>query len=188
MTVAAGPFAVAALLLVLAGIAKARRPADTVVALRAAGLPATSVLVRAGALAEVAIGGSALASGDRATAILVALSYAAFTLFVVTALRRATPLASCGCFGKPDTPPTWTHVVITGAATCAAIVVAADPTAGLPDVLKSQPYTGLPFVLLLLCGTLLAYVAMSTLPRTSTLLRDAKAARTPAEDQSWGTT
>ena len=182
MTVAAGPFAVAALLLVLAGVAKARRPADTVVALRAARVPASSALVRAGALAELTVGIAALVNGSRATAVLVALSYAAFTAFVVMALRRSTPLASCGCFGKPDTPPTWTHVVITTAATFAALVVAADPGAGLPDVLKRQPYAGVPFVLLLLCGTLLAYVAMSTLPRSSTLVRDARSGRSGSWD------
>jgi hypothetical protein len=177
VTVAAGPFAIAALLLVLAGVAKALAPRDTATALRAAGLPAPEALVRAGALAEVGVGVAALVAGDRISAALVAASYAAFTAFVVRALRRDTPLASCGCLGRADTPPTWIHVAIDVAATAAAVAVVADPGAGLPDVLPGQPLAGVPFVLLVACGVALAHAAMSSLPRTLALVREASAGR-----------
>ena len=48
-------------------------------------------------------------------ALLVAASYAAFTAFVLLARSRGGVLASCGCFGRADTPPTTTHVVVTAA-------------------------------------------------------------------------
>jgi hypothetical protein len=171
VTVAAGPFAIAAALLVLAGAPKVVRPRDTVNALRAAGIPAPNVFVRVLAFAEVAIGIDALVRGNRPSAVLVALSYSVFTVFVLLALRRSTPLASCGCFGRDDTPPTWIHVAIDAAAVVAAVAVAVDPGVGLPDVLRDQPLAGVPFVILLVSGTFLAYLALSALPRLMVLVR-----------------
>ena len=46
------------------------------------------------------------------TAALVALSYLCFFGIVAVARRRGGPLATCGCFGRPDTPPTALHLVI----------------------------------------------------------------------------
>lgn len=171
MTVAAGPFAIAAALLVLAGAPKVLRPRATVNALRAAGIPAPGVLVRAAAFAEVAIGVDALVRGSRPSAVLVACSYALFTGFVVIALHRSTPLASCGCFGRDDTPPSWLHVGIDLAAVVTAVVVALDPGAGVPDVIRDQPLAGVPFLVLVACGTFLAYEALTALPRLLALVR-----------------
>jgi hypothetical protein len=172
VTVAAGPFAIAAALLVLAGAPKVVRPRDTVNALRAAGIPAPHVFVRIAAVAEVAIGVDALVNGNRPSAVLVALSYAAFTGFVVVALRRSTPLASCGCFGRADTPPSRLHVAVDAGAVAAAVAVAVDPGVGLPDVVRDQPLAGVPFLILVVCGTFLAYLALSALPRLLVLIRD----------------
>jgi hypothetical protein len=171
MTAAAGPFAIAAALLVLAGAPKIVRPRDTVNALRAAGIPAPNVFVRIVAFAELAIGVDALVNGNRASAVFVALSYTAFTVFVVVALRRSTPLASCGCFGRDDTPPSWIHVAVDAGAVVAAVAVAAEPGVGLPAVVRDQPLAGVPFLLLLVCGTFLAYLALSALPRLMVLVR-----------------
>jgi hypothetical protein len=38
--------------------------------------------------------------------------YVAFSIWIVVALRSDAPLASCGCLGKPDTPPTVAHLVM----------------------------------------------------------------------------
>ena len=65
------------------------------------------------ALGEAALGLAAVLVGGRLTALLVAGSYAAFTAFVLLARARGGVLASCGCFGRADTPPTTTHVVVT---------------------------------------------------------------------------
>jgi hypothetical protein len=171
VTLAAGPFAIAATLLAAGGAAKALRPADTANALRTMRLPSSPLLVRVGGVVEAAVGAAALAVGDRTTAVLLALSYLAFAGFVVLALRRGAPISSCGCFGKADTPPSRVHVAINLGAVAAAVAVAVQPGAGLPDVLGRQPLAGIPFVLLLACGVGLVFLALSSLPRTMALVR-----------------
>jgi len=166
MTVAAGPFLIAAMLLVLGGVLKARHPIDTANALRGIGVPAGPRLVRAGAVAETAIGIWAVAVGDGAAAVVVALSYGVFAVFVAVALLRRAPIASCGCFGKADTPPSLVHLGVNAGAITAAVVVAFDPGVGLPDVFAEQPLAGIPMLLLIGTGAFLAIVAMSSLPRT----------------------
>jgi hypothetical protein len=162
---AAGPFLIAATLLAVGGLLKAAHPSDTANALRAVGLPGAPLLVRVGGAAEAAVGLAALATGGRAAAALLAVSYTAFAAFVLVALRHGTPLASCGCFGKDDTPPTRLHAVLNAGAAVAGVAVALDPGAGLVDVMGSQPLAGVPFVLLLACGVGLAYLALTSLPR-----------------------
>lgn len=116
----AGPFLAAAALLVLAGAQKVADPQPLVRALRSTGLRLSPLVVRAFAAAEVAVGLAGLLTGSRAAAVAVGLSYAAFTGFVLLALARGGVLASCGCFGKADTPPTRTHAALTaGFALCA---------------------------------------------------------------------
>ena len=129
------------------------------------------MLVRVGGVAEAAVGVAALAFGDRVSAALLALSYLAFAAFVVLALRRGAPISSCGCFGKADTPPSRVHVAINLGAVAAGVAVAVQPGAGLVHVLASQPLAGVPFVLLLACGVGLAFLALSSLPRTMALVR-----------------
>jgi hypothetical protein len=166
MTLAAGPFAIAAALLVAGGAAKAARPGDTANALGAVGLPRSALLVRVGGLSEAAVGVAALTFGNRGTAVLVAVSYAAFAVFVTVALRTGAPIASCGCFGKADTPPTRLHVAVNLGAVAAAVAVAVQPSAGLGVVLPRQPLAGVPFVLLVACGVGLCFLLLSSLPRT----------------------
>ena len=171
MTIASGPFVIAAILLVLGGVLKGLRPGDTANALRGVGVPMGSVAVRLGGIAEAGIGIWALVTADRAAATLVALSYLGFTVFVLVALLRDAPIASCGCFGKEDTPPSWVHVGVNLTAVVAAVIVAVDPGAGLADVLADQPLAGIPFLLLTATGTFLAFLALTALPRTEALVR-----------------
>lgn len=161
----AGPYLAAALLLVAAGLAKVRRPADTSIALRRAGLPLPEWAVRAGAGAEVAAGCWALTSG-RAAAGLVALSYLGFAGFVSLALRRGSPVSSCGCFGKPDSPPTVSHVVLNLAAAATAAWAAFHAHAGAVTLLGHRPLVGVPLVLLTGAVAYLAYLVMGVLPKT----------------------
>jgi hypothetical protein len=114
--VAAGPFLAVAGLLVVAGLPKLADPLPLVRALRASGVPAGRLLVRAFAAAEVAVGGWALVAPGRLNAALVAAAYLVFTAFVGQVRTRGGVLASCGCFGKPDTPATRTHLVLTAVA------------------------------------------------------------------------
>jgi hypothetical protein len=131
MDVVAAPYLAAALLLVVAGVAKALDPLSLVRALRAAGLTVRAPLlmrfVRVAAVFEAAVGAAAIVAPSRTTALAVAASYAGFTLFVLQALRTGSPLASCGCFGKVDTPPTRLHAIVTGVLAMLALVAAGRP-------------------------------------------------------------
>jgi hypothetical protein len=174
MTVMAGPFAVAAALLAIGGAMKAYHPDDTANALRGVGLPGWPGLVRVGGVVEVVIGVSALVTGGTVSAALVALSYLGFLGFVLVALRRDVPIASCGCFGKVDTPPSRVHVGVNLVAVTSAIIVAFDPGVGIVDTVRGQPLAGIPYVLLIGVGVSLVFVALSTLPRMLALVPNAR--------------
>lgn len=108
-------------LLVLAGAQKAVAPMPLVRALRSVGPRVPRDAVRAAAALEALVGLAALVDGRRATSLAVAASYAVFTGFVLLARQRGGVLASCGCFGKADTPPTATHAALTGLLAAAAL-------------------------------------------------------------------
>lgn len=111
--VVAGAFGAACLLLLAGGAAKVVDPGRTAGALAALGWPASPGSVRAGAAFEAVLGALGLAVGGPVVAAIVALSYLAFTAFVVAALRADTPVGSCGCVGAVDTPPSGAHAVST---------------------------------------------------------------------------
>lgn len=160
----AGPFLAAAGLLVVAGVPKVLDPLPLVRALRAAGLPVGRHLVRGFAVVEVALGAWALLAPGRYAAGLVAAAYLAFTAFVARVLTRGGVLGSCGCFGKPDTPATRTHLVLTALASLTALAVAVDPPSAVwADVDGAMAATaGFAVVL-----GFLAWQVMAVLPTTS---------------------
>jgi hypothetical protein len=161
---AAGPFLAVAGLLVVAGVPKLVDPLPLVRALRAAGMPAGRLLVRGFAVAEVAVGGWALVAPGRLSAALVAAAYLVFTLFVARVLSQGGILGSCGCFGKPDTPATRTHLALVAAATVTAALVTIDPPAGVWADVDTAALTtaGLAVVI-----AFLAWQVMAVLPTTS---------------------
>ncbi len=166
----AGPYAVVAALLVVAGALEVHRPDSTVGALRALGARVPAFVVRAGAFAGAVLGALALV-GDGGTlgsvvGGLVAVAYLAFAGFVALALLRDSPIASCGCFGRDDTPPSVTHIVLNLAAAAVAVAVAVRPGSGIPGVVADQPGLGIPFVLMTAGCGFLVYLAFTRLPRT----------------------
>jgi hypothetical protein len=165
MTALALAFAVAGVLLVVGGVSKAALPHDTARAFGMVGLPSSPVVVRAGAVMEIAVGASALVLGARPLAALVAASYSGFTAFVVVALARGSPLSTCGCVGRSDTPPTMIHVALDAALALVALVAAVEGDLGLVDVLPDQPGGGVPFLAVLVIGTALAYVLLTKVGR-----------------------
>ncbi len=164
-----GPAAIAAGVLVVAGVAKTLRPGDTARALEAARLPGGSGLVRVGALVEAGLGGWALVSAAPAPMLAVAGSYAGFAIFLVVAMARGLPVSSCGCFGEPDVPPTWLHVGVDVAAGIAAMGAAVSKAPTVATVLADQPAAGLPYAALLVVGLLLTVLALTRLPRLRAL-------------------
>ena len=168
MDVFAGPFLAAAALLVLAGAAKAADPLPLVRALTSAGLsgraPRLAPWVRVAAAGEAALGVWAIASGSRAAALAVAGSYAGFTGFVLLARARGGVLASCGCFGKADTPPTVTHAVVTAAAAAVALAVAVRPYGDLSGLLAGSPAGGVALLAATAAVAVTAYAVLAVLP------------------------
>jgi len=171
MDALAGPYLASAALLGVAGAAKLLDPLSLVRALRSAGLPLRQALaaplVRLVALAELALGVLAVLTGSALAAAGVAVSYAAFTAFVLVALRRGGVLASCGCFGKADTPPTATHVVVTGALALVAAAVAVRPLGSLPDLLGDAPGAGVPLLVATAAVAVTCYLVLALLPGLS---------------------
>jgi hypothetical protein len=93
------------------------------------------MLVRFLGAAELAVGTSAFLFDSRATYSFVAAAYLVFTTFIGWALYTNQPLASCGCFGIPETPAMASHVLLTLAATGVTASAAADGS--LPGPLAS---------------------------------------------------
>jgi hypothetical protein len=163
-------------LLVVAGAAKAARPVDTARALIQAiplvRLERMAHLVRLAAAGECALGVAGLILPRPPIAAAVALSYAAFAVFVFIAYRRGGPLATCGCFGTPDTPPTVVHIVINVGLAASAIVVAASGRSGsVLDILRGQPWHGIPLVAVSAVCAWLIVLALSPLARLSAARR-----------------
>jgi hypothetical protein len=160
----AGPYLAAAALLLVAGAPKVVKPGTAVLALRSARLPAAAWLVRLLGAVEVVVGTAAITVGGVAPAALVAGSYAGFAAFVAVALARGGVISSCGCFGKPDTPPTRLHMVMNLSAAAVAGAVAVEPLGGVGSVLADQPLAGVPFLALTTVCVWLAYLALTALP------------------------
>ena len=174
-----GPFLAISALLAVAGATKIVRPKYTVGALRAAGLPASNSLVRLLGLAEVGTGLAAIWTGASLWAGAIGIFYLGFALFVIYALRSGIPIASCGCFGSPDTPPNVGHVVLDLTATAVALAVAIDPIGswvGLPGV---EIWTAVAFLLFSGATVYLLYAIVNVLPQRSSQSRQATVRLSP---------
>lgn len=171
MNAALGPYAIAAALLVVAGVAKALRPHDTAVAMRGVGIPSSAWLVRVGGALEVGVGLVALSVRGRVPAALVLASFALFLTFVVVALVRGLPIASCGCFGKADTPPDLLHASVNAGAALTASALVVDPGLAPFDLLRADGFDGVAFALLVLVGVAAALLVLTVLPRALVLAR-----------------
>jgi hypothetical protein len=169
-----GVYFVACGLLVAAGAAKALRPADTARAIvllvpdwvpLSKSLRVTRLAVRVGALGEATLGAVALLFPRPLTAALVAASYALFVCVVVYARSRGGALATCGCFGRPDTPATRVHVGVNVVLFVTAALVALRPpdATSLFILLGHQPWLGLPLLFVSAVGVWVTYLALSPL-------------------------
>jgi hypothetical protein len=114
------PFAVAALVLCAAGVAKLRSPRGAVRALSVVGVPAGAGRVQALAVVELAVGGWALVRPSAGLAGALALLYASFCGFSLLLARHH---AACGCFGARDAPASGVQSALS--AVLAGVAVAA---------------------------------------------------------------
>lgn len=163
-----GPVVVAAGLLAAAGAPKIARPVPAVGALRSVGVRVPRVAVRVFGAAETVLGLVVLLAGGRVATALVAASYAGFTGFVAVALRRGGAVSSCGCVGRADTPPTVTHLAVTGGlAVLTAAGAATGAPAGIPASLSHSPGPTVAVLVLAAVAGWFAWLALAELPRLS---------------------
>lgn len=190
MSIVAGPVWAALALLVVASAPKVTHPFDTLRALRLAGLRLPPAAVRLFGALEAFIGTVGLLTGHPAFLAVAALSYLGFTGFVGLALIRRTPLASCGCFGKADTPPTRLHAVLVAlfALVLAAGTLADPATVGLLAQVDSDPVATLLTAAFagLICW--FAYLAMTALPTLTVAPPSPEASSAPDPSQLTGGT
>jgi hypothetical protein len=146
--------AIFSLLLILTGVAKIRSPHDVARAIGALGLPTWTALGVLIGAAEVAVGALALFAGPGLW--VQGLLYAGFAGWIFLALRRDVPLASCGCLGKDDTPPTWAHLVMNLIAVGVSLAAAAEGPVRLIDGLGSVAQLAV-----VAAGVFLAYIVLT---------------------------
>jgi hypothetical protein len=148
-------------LLVVTGVPKLRHPGPTITALRAVGAGWVGArTVRLLAAVEISCGASAVVLGGRWSDAAVGVVYTGFSAFLLRALT--TPLASCGCTGRDDTPPTALHLLLTVTfAACAAAAVVAGGRTGLVSV--AQATSTAPAVALASFAVLTAWLGWSVL-------------------------
>ena len=98
-------------------------------------------------------------------AALVAASYVVFAGVVAFARSRGGALASCGCFGTPDTPATLLHVAVDLVFAFAAVFVAASAPSGgtILTALGHEPLHGAVLLMVSAVGAWLSYLTLSTL-------------------------
>jgi len=173
MDVATALFAAAAVLLIIAGMAKVMRPSTTADMLLSLGVREVGYLRRERVavvlgIVETGIGIGALTIGGPVAAATVGVFYVGFAAAVLRALSVGA--VSCGCFGRVDAPPSWLHVVGNTAFAAASFVAIAGSTP--VEVMDDQRAGGIGFVVLVGVLAGLALVMFTALP-------EALAARRP---------
>lgn len=160
----AGLLAAYALLLVVSGFMKILQPKYTVGALNAARLPSSISLVYVLGTSEIAIGLFVVMEGGPISAAALTALYLGFAGFVVYALRNRLPIASCGCFGKSDTPPSSIHLVLNSTAVVAGIAGVLVPLGPWAGLVGEEIGVLLPFISFVVATVYLLYATMAVLP------------------------
>ena len=145
--------AIFSVVLLLTGLRKIQRPGDTSRALSALGLPNWTIVGVLIGIAEVTVGALALATSWDVGLLAQGVLYVLFTSWVAWALVKDAPVESCGCLGKPDTPPYLGHLILDSLA-----AVVSFAAIGSPSVLFEGAFWNLVAQLVLLvAGVLLAW-------------------------------
>ena len=162
----------AALLLIVAGLAKILRPVPAAELLASFGLPEVTAAVVVIGVVESAVGVLSLAVGGPLLAVATGTLYVGFIVVVSRAL--ATGAGSCGCFGRIDSPPSWIHVVGNAVFAVASFIAAAGRTP--EQVMADQPANGIGFVLAAGVTAGLALAAFTAVPEALAARRSTRSA------------
>lgn len=117
-----GPFAVAAIVVAVAGVSKLRAPGVATAALHELGLPSAAWIARGLGAAELALAVWCLIDPGLAAAATLGCCYLAFAL---TSLALARRRAACGCFGEHEHPASLGQSAISGALAAVCFAAAA---------------------------------------------------------------
>ena len=158
-------FAVAAILLVIAGASKIASPYLAQASLSTAGLPSPLAGVRALALGEVAIGTAALLQPSTFTALAAALAYGAFCLFTIRLLRLADEGIDCGCFGGAGSEVSRVHVTLNAVAFAVCVAAAAWPPHAPGWVFERSPLTAVAICVGVGAAAYASFLAFGVFPR-----------------------
>ena len=153
------PLAVAALVLVVAGIAKLRAPAPAAGALSELGLQTAAPATRALAAGEIALGVWALVAPTSIAALALACCYASFS---VTAWLLAGRRAACGCFGEADFPASRAQALLSAVLAVACAAAAVWPPHALLDRPAGQAVVLVIGIAASAYATVLAYTQLPT--------------------------
>lgn len=157
------PLYIATGVLILAGLAKVQRPSATAGALVQLSIPAPLLAARLLGVAEVLLGVFAIVTGSAILWAGVALSYAAFTGFVLWALGDSSRVGTCGCFGREDTPVTPGHAAFNAAATALALLAALNPVS--LSSFDATPFEAVIAVVAIATGIALSITGLTVIPR-----------------------
>jgi hypothetical protein len=127
-SVLTGPFAVAAIVVAVAGVAKLHAPAVAVAASRELGLRAGPGVIRVFAAAEVALGVWCLVAPGAGAAAPLACSYGGFAAISVLLVRRR---AACGCFGEGEAPASLAQPLISAVLAAVCVVATVEAPHGI---------------------------------------------------------
>ncbi len=159
------PFAIAALVLCVAGSAKLRRPAAAVTAARIAGLPGSALLVRAFAAFELVLGGWCLIQPTRVGTVAIALTYGSFMVLGAVLVRRH---AACGCFGEGDAPASALQALLSAALALVALGSSVAVPHGVAWIFGRQPDEVVAVALGVAAAVYGVVIAYTELPRAWT--------------------
>lgn len=162
------PFLLACVLLVVAGAGKLRSPTAAAAAVAVLGVGprlgerGRRLLVRALALAEIALGAAGALHPSPAPALALACVYVTFALITLRLGRRR---ASCGCFGQEGAPASAGQSVLSLSLALVAGLGAVSAPRGLPWLL-ARPVPSAAILLIGLAGAVVAAALTYTeLPR-----------------------
>ncbi len=146
--------AVFSVLLVITGVAKIARPHDVERALIGFGLP--RIPYAGAAIGPIEVGVGALALFSPVGLVMQSGLYAVFAAWILAALHLDVPLASCGCLGRDDTPPSGGHLAVNLLAVGMSLPAVWSGPATWPSGLGAVAT-----VVVLAVGVFLAYVVLT---------------------------